>query len=107
MNKYNLNFFFIMFRLYIVRGLELGKGDTCNVTVDHSTKRDNKIIRIGQTSSVKDDKTNNYWIFDEEHESMFFYPFIDADDSKIILSVYKIGVMKSKKLVQLNLNLVK
>lgn len=86
-----------MFRLYIVKALELTKGDTYIVTVDHQTKKDRKIIRLGQTSSVKDDKTNNFWIFDEDHESMFFYPFIDAEDCKIILNIYKIGVMKSKK----------
>lgn len=99
-----------MFRLYVVKALELTKGDTYIVTVDHQTKKDKKIIRLGQTQPVKDDKTNNYWIFDEEYEEMYFYPFIDAEDCKIFLNFYKIGVMKSKKLaysVNFDLNQVR
>ncbi|KAK8871103.1 hypothetical protein M9Y10_009016 [Tritrichomonas musculus] len=88
-----------MFRLYIVRALELTKGDTYIITVNHESKREKKTIQIGHTHPVKDDRTNNYWLFDEEHEHMIFYPFVDSDDSKIFLSVYKIGVMKSKKLM--------
>lgn len=99
-----------MFRLYLVKALELTKGDTYCITIDHESRKEKKIIRFGTTANVKEEKLQYTWIFDANHENMYFYPFTDSDDSKITLTINRVNLIKSKKpvaTVSFNLNEVK
>ncbi|OHT14021.1 hypothetical protein TRFO_15677 [Tritrichomonas foetus] len=93
-----------MLNLYVVKGLDLPKGETINVIVDY-IKKDKSIYRLGETGPVGFNKSSNTWPFDEERKTLFFYPFVDFDDMTICLTLKAKSLLKKKEIGSTTINL--